>query len=508
MRSFCSLVVAVALIVIGGCNNKVVQVDLPKEPPKAQMSDYGMALVKLGRMTKILRTQPVKVQTVGVVDDTGVSQATGGEIPFDVTGMIKSAVNRIGGKVTFVPYDPVFLKNQAALKFTSLRNKTRPDVVLHGGITEYDRALEVTNNSADFGGDFGGGKNALGIDAGTSAAGAVSRITLDMNMMDFETMAMIPQVQAVNSIRVFKGMNEAELGFSIMGASFGLSGSVKKVQGHHAAVRTLIDLSVLEVIGKYLNIPYWKCVGLDIPADPLVIERIKEQYAAASKQRKILMIQKFLRVYGVSLSLNGKLDDNTVNALYAYKDAYDVKTETLDADFYAQLFRDTPVFEKSRIKQKTVAQQPVSLVAKEQSTAMQSLQVQVQAFKKKYYKDEAIQIQFEGNQDFYGKLFYVMADGGVVQLLPNKLRMDMRFSGGKTYTVPNHDDSFALNVAPPLGVEKIVLFASPEPLQEIPMQTTPDGLGYFDKPLADIAKMLHSKSSQLTISTWTIETMP
>ena len=507
MRILCSFATVFFLLSVFACN-KAVQVELPTEAPKATLSDYSTSLVKLGRMTKILRTQPVRIQTVGVVDDTGVSQATGGEIPFDVTEMFKSAVNRIGGKITFVPYDPVFLKNQAALKFTSLKNKTRPDVVLHGGITEYDRALEVTTSSQDFGGDIGGGEKSLGIDAGRNAASSTSRITLDINMMDFETMAMIPQVQAVNSIRVFKGQNEAELGFSILGASFGISGSMKKIQGHHAAVRTLVDLSVLEVIGKYLNIPYWKCIGPDIPADSLVLERIQEEYAMASEQRKILMIQKLLRVYGLPLSLNGRLDDSTVNALYAYKEAYGVKSETLNADFYVRLFNDMPVFTKSRIKPQAADQQSVNLTKHTGTKKAMPLQLQMQAQKKQYRQGETIQIHFDGNQDFYGRLFYVMADGGVVQLLPNSLRNDTRFKGGTTYTVPNDDDKFVLTVAPPLGVEKIILFASPEPLPEIPMQTTPDGLGYFEKNLSEIAKTLHAKSSQLTISSWTIETLP
>lgn len=504
MRFPCLIVTAILSLLLVSCS-KAVDVKLPVEQPHTKNSDYGVALVKLGRMTKILRTQPVKIQTIGVTDDTGVSQASGGDIPFDITEMIKSAVNRIGGKVTFVPYDPVFLKNQAALKFTSLKNKARPDVVLHGGITEYDRALEVTGDSADFGGDFGAGKNSPGVDLGVSAASSTSSITLDINMMDFETMAMVPQVQAVNSIRVFKGSNEGELGFSLMGSAFGLSGSVKKIQGHHAAIRTLVDLSVLEVVGKYLNIPYWKCIGPDLDPDPIVIERIMERYATASEQRKILMLQQQLRIYGVPLALNGRMDEQTVNALHAYKEAYREKSDDLDARFYASLFNNAPIFVKSRIQPNNppVQQPELSEVPK-----AESLQVQMQATKKEYHKGENIQISLSANQDFYCRLIYVMSDGAVVQLLPNKFRKDMRLQGGKVHTVPNNQDKFALTVAPPLGTEQIVMFASPNALPHIPLQMTPDGLGYYPGTMGDFAKIMNEKTTQLTIASWSIKTKP
>jgi len=489
---------------LAGCS-KAVDVSLQTEPPKAKHSDYGVALVKLGKMTKILRTQPVKIQTIGVTDDTGVSQATGGDIPFDITEMIKSAVNRIGGKVTFVPYDPVFLKNQAALKFTSLKNKVRPNVVLHGGITEYDRALEVTGDSADFGGDFGAGKNSPGVDMGLSSASSTSSITLDINMMDFETMAMIPQVQAVNSIRVFKGSNEAELGFSLMGAAFGLSGSVKKIQGHHAAIRTLVDLSVLEVIGKYLNIPYWKCIGPEIDPDPIVMEHIRERYSLASEQRKILMLQQQLRIYGIPLALNGRMDEQTVDALHAFKSAYGVSSDNLDADFYTHLFNNAPIFTKSRIRLASKNPQQPELSA---TPKAESLQVQMQATKKEYHQGENIQISLSGNHDFYCRLIYVMSDGAVVQLLPNELRKDMRLKGGQVYTVPNDVDKFALTVAPPLGAEQIVMFASPKPLPEVRLQATPDGLGYYAGSMGEFAKAMNDGTAQLTIAKWVINTLP
>lgn len=503
MQIYKILIFIFLLCCFTGCS-KTIPVNLPKEAPQTKSSDYGLALSRLGKMTKLLRTRQVRIQTVGITDDTGVSHATGGDIPFDITEMIKSAVNSIGGQVVFVPYDPVFLKNQAALKFTSLKNKTKPDVVLHGGITEYDRALEVKGDSGDFGGDFGAGKNSPSMDMGYSSASSISRITLDVNMMDFETMAMVPQVQAVNSIRVFKGSNEAEMGFSLMGATFGLQGSVKKIQGHHAAVRTLVDLSVLEVIGKYLHIPYWKCIDRRVPPDPLVMEHIRDQFKQANDLRKILMIQRLLRVYGAPLKLNGRMDEATTTALHAYKDAYSVGSSTIDADFYAGLFNNMPIFTKSLIRQPIADRDSTSAAMKNKPP----LRAQIQASKREYHLGENINIRFSGNEDYFGRLIYVTADGTVVQLLPNQLRPNAHFLGGAIYAVPGKNDSFTLSVAPPLGAEQVVLFASTSPLPTLQIHPTPKGLGVFPGTLSDYSKAMREAAPEVVIENWPITTSP
>lgn len=482
----------IALLMVTGCS-KALQVNLPEDDVSQKVSTYSSALGKLGRLTQIYKTSAVRIQTTGVVDDTGVSQSSGGEIPFDVTEMIKSAVNRVGGKIVFVPYDPVYLKNQAALNFTTLENKTRPDIVLQGGITEYDRSLEVKGDSYDIGGDFGRGLGEWGVDAGMDNKESVSSVTLDINVMDFETMAMIPRVQAVNSIRIYKGMQEGEFGFSVFGASLGLSGSIKKIQGHHAAVRTLVELSVLEVVGKYLRLPYWKCLGGEMQPDPIVIENVKDAYFASSKTRKILMLQRLLPLYGFgNIRRTGKLDNATVTALRMYKKAYAVSSDKLNEDFYAGLFLNVPLFdEQSKVAfsaPKTLQNDNLtlaSITAPPVKAKSNLLSVKLWTEAKEYKAGQKIRVFIKSNADFYGRLAYVMADGTVVQLLPNLHRQLAFFKSQRTYALPDVGDKYSLEVVPPFGSEKLVLFASAKPLPSIELAGTRQGLGVFKGSASD-----------------------
>lgn len=498
MKTSASLAILLTLaFTLASCKQPTVTI--PVEPPKAQETAYTSSLRKFGRLTKDFRVGTLRVQTTQVQDETGSSAATGAEIPFDITKMIMSAINGIGGSIVFIPYDPVYIKNQAALNMTTLEGKVKPDVVLNGGITEFDRSLEAGSSGIDFGGQFGAGKNSPGVDLGKQDRDSVSSITIDLNITDVETMAMVPRVQAVNTMRVFKAASDLDLGFSIFGASFGYKSSVKKIQGRHAAVRVLVDLSVLETLGKYLNLPYWKCVDQGAKPDPVVLENIRDQFAMADQQGRVRMIQNLLYVYGFrNLRSTGNLDAETAAAIQAVSSAYGFSAANLDEDFYESLFVNAPVLgEKSRVSGSGAAAavatagalasgmqaaapaagEGPALVGRAASQNTQPgvpLSVSIKTDKAVYKQGEKIRITLSGNKDFYGKIVYVTADGQTVQLLPNGHRSLDFFKGGRSYSVPEDSDGFSLDVAPPYGAERIILYASESRLPAVKTRSLGD----------------------------------
>lgn len=482
-----SVVLCLPLLLFLWSCKKMVDVKLPEEAPKAKETTYSDALSKFGRLTRDFKTPRIHVQTPGVQDNTGTAQATGGEIPFDITEMIKSAVNRIGGNVVFIPYDPMYLKNMAALNQATLENKAKPDIVIQGGITEFDRAIESGGSGFDIGASMKAGTAAPSVDFGSQDRDSTSSITLDLNVVNFDTMAMVPRMQAVNSIRVFKGASDMEIGFSIFGATIGFKGSMKKIQGRHAAVRVLAEMSILEILGKYLKVPYWKCVGAgEAKPDPIVIEEIKDEFFSASDDQKIRLVQRLLPIYGFrDLKQTGVLDSQTRQAIVAVSAAYNVPANNLDEDFYEQLFLNAPVLgEKSRINLASLPA-PTSGISLqvEQSqpvAAAGPLAAKVWTDRQTYRKGEKIIINVQGNRDFYGKIVYITASGEIIQLLPNGLRTLNFFKGGRTYRIPDTGDAFSLDVEEPFGQEQLVIYASETPLSEVKTRSIGQGLSKFE----------------------------
>jgi curli biogenesis system outer membrane secretion channel CsgG len=490
-------------------------VTLPVEAPKATETSYSQALKNFGRLTREFRVSTLRVQTTQVQDETGSSAATGAEIPFDITKMIMSAINGIGGSIQFIPYDPVYIKNQAALNMTTLEGKMKPEIVLNGGITEFDRSIESGSSGLDFGGSFGAGKNSPGVDMGKQDRDSVSSITIDLNITDVETMAMVPRVQAVNTMKVFKAASDLDIGFSIFGASFGYKSSIKKIQGRHAAVRVLVELSVLETLGKYLNLPYWKCVDQGAKPDAVVIENVRDQYIEANQQGRVRMIQNLLYVYGYrALRASGNLDADTVAGIKAVSAAYAFPAATLDENFYEQLFLNAPVLGDRSKVQGSAGAAAASMTLDGGSAAGASvmgraasqntqpgvpLSVDIKTDKAVYKQGEKIRITLKGNKDFYGKIVYLTADGQTVQLLPNGMRSLDFFKGGRTYSVPEDSDGFSLDVAPPYGAERIMLYASESPLPAVKTRSLGEGAGGM-LSLPDGQKALNSLSRGIKIS--------
>lgn len=329
-----------------GCSSKDVIAPKLEEQKIEQKNDlYTDALSKLGKMTKVYESSPLYIQTKGVVDDTGVSQrmSSRGEIPYDITEMFKSSVNDIAGSVRMIDYDPTHQSNMMALGYTNFEKKLKPDIIISGGITEFDKSISVSKQGADGAGESGN----FGLSASYSEARATDRVTIDVNLIEFDTFAMIPSMTTVNSVNIYSGRNSADVGFSILANNFGVNGEVKTIQGRHAAVRTLVKYSIVEVLGRYMNLPYWNLLP-NGKEDSIVIENIKEKYFAANRENQILMIQKLLYLHGYDLVLDGKAGQQSLVQLRLYLDDKKATIDAFNFKTFKKLYTSVPLKDNYR----------------------------------------------------------------------------------------------------------------------------------------------------------------
>lgn len=283
--------------------------------PVTNLSPYALALGRFGRMLDIYKEgDPViYLQTRSILDATNLSSPlVGAEIPGDITEMVRTAVNRIGARVVYVPYHPDYLVSQAQLgaKF----GVTMPDFLITGALTEFDRAIAGAGRVNSAGIEFGKGDGKVTLGGDVKRTAIYSALALDLNLVSFSTQQMVPQIQASNVVKVlnFSSEDNASLGF--YGDAFGFKLEGKYLQGRHSAIRTLVDLSVLELVGKATNTPYWRCIPNGKP-DPVVVENMRAAYNALSPELKLGLIQVTLRKYGEPVQVTQKYDAETQQAL-------------------------------------------------------------------------------------------------------------------------------------------------------------------------------------------------
>jgi len=352
-QGLCVMFIGTALTgCVSSVDPKNVDVTLEKTGPEVKLTSYTETLNDLGLMTEIFDTGELKIQSDPVGDNTGTAGATGGEIPRDITEILKSTLNSIGGYIKYIPYDPAYIQNMNVTGYSDFSEKLIPEVVISGGITEFDRGLETRGDGTDFGVDASftnapswTPSSSVGLNYGNSGKQGLARITLDFNMLDFKTMAGIPRMNTVNSMEVRKGLREKEFGITLFGPTFGRKGSIKKVQGRHAAVRVLVEVSMIQMVGKYLALPYWKLLGEGTEPDKVVVKQIKRYYYSIGDAERILAAQQWAYLYGHEINLTSRIDPATQAAFQAIDPGFVPGSSVIGFDTFMKIYSDIPIDE-------------------------------------------------------------------------------------------------------------------------------------------------------------------
>ena len=366
----------VALALLSGCattenalsdaSKLMAERDAEKLLPVTNLSSYSLALGRFGNMLDVYKDGDpiIYMQTRSILDATNLSSPlAGAEIPGDITEMVRTAVNRIGARVVYVPYHPDYLVAQAQLgaKF----GVTMPDFLITGALTEFDRAIAGAGRVNSAGVEFGGGNGKVTLGADVKRTAIFSALALDLNLVSFSTQQMVPRIQSSNVVKVlnFSSEDNASLGF--YGDAFGFKMEGKYLQGRHSAIRTLVDLSVLELVGKATNTPYWRCIPGGTP-DPVVIENMRAAYTGLTPELKLGLIQVMLRKYGEPVQVTQKLDDPTRTALqkvYSERFADKGEVDVLKWEGFEPLFFNVPMSWEARAAQPAAAVVPVGSAA-------------------------------------------------------------------------------------------------------------------------------------------------
>jgi len=473
------------VLLLGACglNPQNADVDLNVTLPEAKLTIYQDAIRNLGMMSVIYGTAPLNIMSKTIGDNTGSSAATRAEIPRDVTEIVKSTLNAIGGNVTFIPYDPEFFAMSVNTGYsdTAFENKLIPDVVVSGGITEFDRGLVTKGDSAEVDAEIG----TYGLSFEDTNKASLAQVTLDFNLIDFKTLAGIPRIQAVNGIQLHKGVKEDSFAFTIKSVTFGAKGTIKKVQGRHAAVRLLIQLSMAQLIGRYQNIPYWRLLPGG-QRDQVVIDRVLTGYYELSESEKIVTMQSYLHLYGYSVPLTGRLDPATQAALQQFASKNSLSNPGVDEATYLALYENIPVDHKTK-HLRNIMPQASSAYVQAQEVMQHSQQmvapsgliddghITVWTDKPDYNIGEQMFVNFSVDKPMNVRLVVINSSGEISTLFPNVFQTDNYCVPGVTYQVPPQSNEFSLDIGGPSGTDMIRAVASSKSVPAEAMRFTPSG---------------------------------
>jgi len=355
-------------LALSGCMSaphKAYTVEQPQTAPARNLTNMDLALSCLDRQLQDYNAPHKRLTSTGILSRAGdkVGMTSGvdmfktsiGQLSLsnaytyvDLASLAMANFGTNGGEMTNRPLDPQSISNW----FVFLRQNAGsgkihfefPDYNITGAISQADN--NVTSDQVSGGLDAGGNGNAQGGLGGSMNQG-VTVVTVDMHVQDSTSLQMVNGLTTKNSIAVVRSSVGADLSgrVSALGGHFNVS--LDRTEGMHQAIRILIQLGTVELLGRLAHVPYEQCLtGETVQANAL--GKAHEGFEAMAEDERVRFAQQKLAALVDPKSFdhavyyhgpaNGVADAATREAIGRYqKDAGLIANGQVDLDLYRSL---------------------------------------------------------------------------------------------------------------------------------------------------------------------------
>ena len=206
-----------------------------------------------------------------------------------------SQMSRTSNTFRYVDYEVDALKQDTVQNLTTLllnagQMKVRkPALYVSGAFSYMDQNVLLQRRGfgishPDF--DLGYSKDLLGTAFG-----------LELHLGDFNTRTLLPGIDSANEIVLANVGRGIDAGGRIKktGVQFNLGQEVS--QGVGPAARTLVELGLIELVGKWARVPYWQCLALD-QSHPEFQRQLRDWWLEMSGEERIRLFQTGLKSSG------------------------------------------------------------------------------------------------------------------------------------------------------------------------------------------------------------------
>ena len=423
-------------------------VSQPKTKPIKNLTSFSESLRCMDDLFLAFGVRDVVVTSQGIPDATG-------EISTGTKDMLISAVSRMSVRSNafiFVDFDQTQYDVNALQNLVGFTNDfVVPNYYIRGAITQLDE--QVISESAS------GGVSLPFADAGGSKDQVISLVSVDLNMGDLLTRQILPYASSNNSIAVRRSGTSVDAGGTIQNIELGLSFNVSMNQseGMHQAIRTLVDLSAVEVLGKLTQVPYWRCLQIE-QTSPAVTAQARDWYAGMEPKDRVVFVQRALAGSGYYKGpIDGAVTTETRDAIGAYQAANGLIADGhINFDLYASLISgnlamgaapeapQTPVrYEPSSAP----APAPTASAAEPQPAPAAPLAVALVSEKgaqPAYAVGEKLVFGLETTRDAFAYCYYQDALGNIARVFPNRFQPNAQVASGAQLVVPGADARFEI----------------------------------------------------------------
>lgn len=472
----------------------------PKTAPMKALTDFSEALSCMDNLF-LARGADYTITSDGLPDQTGAIQA--GTREMMITAISKMSIKSKG--FTFVDYDQRAddvnaLQNLIGGPQASKGKFLAPKFYIRGAISQFDRSALQDNFNAGLSYQYSGhagyegapveyttrfpdgtlrtetvmeggksGSSVTGGGLGYNQQATSSIISMDVNIGDLVSRQILPGMSSNNSIILTTKSKEFDLGAdiqaSIQKVGLNFNKSLTRTEGIGTAVRTLIELSMIESLGKLAGVPYWKCLGQN-STHPDLLTKTRESYDDLSESERIKTIQSALVMAGYyKESITGIVDVATQDAISRYQaDNNLIANGRIDFDLYHNMivnkYIDGPIIPEdanNSIAKTNSSNRSNSIpVGTGIVINMSSNRGNAQSFS----VGEMFQLTMSVSKSAFVYCYYQDTNGQVFRVFPNRFSPNAAIAAEQTIKVPPASLPFQLILDKPGNQERVDCIAS------------------------------------------------
>ena len=167
-------------------------------------------------------------------------------------------LNRTNRRYVFLDQARISDLGQLELETTRKEDELKPQLYIRGSISQRDARVSDTEAGADWDRDTTptSGLTGLRFDGYRT----LTVISVDMHLVQYPSRRVLPGASVANAmVVVAKGFRGEATGLIDM-TGLDLPLQIDRVESEGQAVRSLIELGIIELLGKHSGVPYWTCL--------------------------------------------------------------------------------------------------------------------------------------------------------------------------------------------------------------------------------------------------------
>lgn len=416
----------------------------PKTPAIKTITNFSQALRCMDELFLGFGKQGIIITSAGIPDETG-------KVNMGTKEMVINAIAKMTLKSNAFEFIDFHSKNDdlaGLFAATGDADRKRPDYYIRGSISQMDSNAASNNKGIGFSLPF--------LDFGYSKDESFDLISMDMSIGEAATRKILPVTSTSNTMVIKKGGRSGEGGGKLgkLGLSFNID--LSRTEGLGATTRTLIELGLIESLGKFTQVPYWKCLDTDI-TNPVIRDQAREGFDNMKEKDQILFVQRKLggSMNRYSGPMNGLMNDSLKNAVAEYQAQTGLIADgKVNFDLYASLLDDTqnmlaaaPTKPQAPPAYQPPAYQPPSPAATSAAPPVVMTSASAPAFsvnlqtsrgtRPSFKVGELLNLNLSLNGNGTAYCYYEDFNKTTVRLFPNRFHADSSLRAGAIMQLPN-----------------------------------------------------------------------